>query len=72
MKRTEIESKYKWHLNDMVADDAAFESAFADIVNALPQIEAYKGKLANRVDALACLKLDAETSRKFEIGRAHV
>ncbi len=67
MKRTEIESKYKWHLNDMVADDAAFESAFADIVNALPQIEAYKGKLANRVDALACLKLDAETSRKFEL-----
>lgn len=67
MKRNEVDSKYKWHLNDMVADDAAFESTFAEIVAALPQIEAYKGKLSCRADALACLKLDAEVSRKFEL-----
>lgn len=67
MKRSEIESKYRWHLNDMVADEATFEKLFAEVEGALPLLEAYKGKLGDRDSALDCLKLDAEVSKKFEL-----
>ncbi len=67
MKRSEIENKYKWHLNDMVDGDQTFEKLFAEVDGALPELESYKGKLCNRADALACLKLDAEVSAKFEL-----
>lgn len=67
MKRNQIDDKYKWKLSDMVKDEAEFETLFDDVVNALPKLEAYKGKLGDRDSALACLKLDAEVSRKFEL-----
>lgn len=67
MKRNEVEKKYHWDLSDMVADSDTFEKLFSEVENALPALEAYKGKLGNRADALACFKLDAELSQKFEL-----
>lgn len=67
MKRDKIDGKYFWHLDDMVKDVATFEKLFAEVDGALSELEAYKGKLADRDSALACLKLDAEVSRKFEL-----
>ena len=67
MKRNEVENKYRWHLNDMVASAEVFDGIFAEVEKALPVLESYKGKLGNRDDALALLKLDAEISQKFEL-----
>lgn len=67
MKRNEVESKYYWDLSAMVDSAETFEKLFGEVEGALPQIEAYKGKLNNRNDALGCLKLDAEVSQKFEL-----
>ena len=67
MKRSQIDEKYKWHLSDMVDSAETFEKLFSEVDGALVRIEAYKGKLACRNDALCCLRLDAEVSRKFEL-----
>ena len=67
MKRTEIEKKYRWDLSAMVKDVDEFEKLFGEVEAALPVLESYKGKLGNRKDALALLKLDAEVSQKFEL-----
>ena len=67
MKRSEIEAKYKWHLNDMVESSAEFERLFGEVESKLPELEAYKGKLGQKEQALSCLKLDAELSQKFEL-----
>lgn len=67
MKRNEVESKYRWDLSDMVDSAETFEKLFGEVEGALSQIEAYKGKLGSRDDALGCLKLDAEVSKKFEL-----
>lgn len=67
MKRSEIENKYHWDLSAMVDSADTFEKLFGEVEGALGAIEAYKGKLNNREDALACLKLDADVSRKFEL-----
>ena len=67
MKRKEIEKKYHWDLSAMVDSEQTFETLFGEVENALERIEAYKGKLSNREDALGCLKLDAEVSQKFEL-----
>lgn len=67
MKRSQTAEKYKWHLNDMVDSSETFEKLFSEVDGALEKIESYKGKLACRDDALSCLRLDEEVSRKFEL-----
>ncbi len=67
MKRNQITENYKWNLGDMVDSADTFEKLFAEVDGALADIEAYKGRLGNRADALACLKLDCEVSKKFEL-----
>ncbi|MCH5155995.1 MAG: hypothetical protein J1F69_05245, partial [Clostridiales bacterium] len=67
MKRNEIDKKYHWDLSAMVDSKETFEKLFGEVENALGKIEAYKGKLNRRDDALGCLKLDAEVSQKFEL-----
>ena len=67
MKRNEVEKKYHWDLSAMVDSVETFEKLYGEVEGALSQIEAYKGKLNNRDDALGCLKLDAEVSKKFEL-----
>ncbi|MBD5132578.1 MAG: oligoendopeptidase F [Clostridiales bacterium] len=67
MKRNEIQNKYKWDLSAMVDSADKFEKLFAEIENSLSVIEGYKGKLGNKADALACLKLEAEIGDKLEL-----
>lgn len=67
MKRSEIDNKYKWDLRDMVDSEQTFETLFSEVSDKLPELESYKGRLGDRASALACLKLDAELSRKFEL-----
>ena len=41
-KRSEIEEKYKWKLEDIFASDADWEAEFAQAEALLPQLEAQK------------------------------
>lgn len=66
MKRSEIQDKYKWHLEDMVSSDEEWERLFSECEKEIPVIASYKGKLGNRKDALALLNLDTKCSVKTE------
>ena len=66
MKRSEIPEKYKWHLNDLVKDSDEFEASFKAILDKLPEITQYAGKLGEKDKALACLKLVSQVSRQLE------
>ena len=45
-KRSEIENKYKWKLEDIFASDADWEAEFAQVEELLPQLEALKECIA--------------------------
>lgn len=66
MKRSEIDKKYKWHLNDMVADAEQFESMFKGVDEKLGEFDKYKGKLGERECALECFKLSSAVNRDLE------
>lgn len=51
----------------MVDSGDTFERLFAEVDGALAALEGYKGKLAVKADALACLKLEDELSCKLEL-----
>lgn len=67
MKRSEVEKKYHWDLGAMVKDADTFEKLFTEISDALPKLEAFKGKLGNRAAALELFKLDTAVSEKLEL-----
>ena len=46
--RDQIESKYKWNLEDIFPSDNAWEDAFSSIKNNIPTLCAFKGKLSDK------------------------
>ncbi|MCX7780631.1 MAG: oligoendopeptidase F [Negativicutes bacterium] len=55
--REEIPAEYKWHLNDIFADDTAWQTAFQKVKESLPGIAAMKGSLAeSAANLLKCLQ----------------
>lgn len=56
MKREEIEAKYKWKLEDIYATDEAWEADYKKIEELIPVVVAYRGKLTDKANILACLK----------------
>lgn len=66
MKRSEIPEKYKWRLTDLVKSDAEFEASFKAVLDKLPEISGYAGKLGERDSALECLRLVSRVSRQLE------
>ena len=61
MKRSEVETKYKWDLESIYATDKAWEEDFAKASDLISDIEEYKGKLGERVELLKCLKYIDQT-----------
>jgi len=60
-KRDEIDSKYKWQLEHIYANEEDWESDFKKIQKLSRDITAYKGKLAGDMNALLeCLRLSDE------------
>ena len=45
-KRNEIDAKYKWNLSHIFADDAAWEKAYDQAMEAVSRIAVYDGKVA--------------------------
>ncbi|MBQ4049180.1 MAG: oligoendopeptidase F [Clostridia bacterium] len=66
MKRSEIDKKYKWRLEDIFATDEEWEKRFEAVKARLSEFAAFKGKLAQKDELLACLKLDDEISMEIE------
>ena len=48
MKRSEVPQKYRWKLGDLVGSEAEFETRFQAVLDKLPEIAAYAGKLGDR------------------------
>lgn len=67
MKRSEIDKKYHWDLSAMVDSKEKFERLFAEVADGLEKLSSFNGRLGDRDAALACLRLDAELSQKFEL-----
>lgn len=66
-KRSEIENKYKWKLEDIFASDADWEAEFAQVEELLPQLEALKECIArDEQSMLAGFKLMDKASLMLE------
>ncbi len=60
-KRSEIDEKYKWRLEDIYADDNQWESDFKKVDALVRDLESFKGKLQESAKKLlACLRLRDE------------
>ena len=66
MKRSEIDNKYKWKLENMFATDEEWEKRFEAVKAKLPQCDEFKGKLFDKDNMLKCLKLVDEISLEAE------
>ncbi len=63
-RRSEIEEKYKWHINDIYPSDEAFESALNDAGRYPEMLAGYEGKLAvSSKSMLDYMKLDDEITK---------
>ena len=66
MKRSEVESKYMWNLSHMVDGDGEWERLFAELAGGLAPIAGFRGRLGQRDELLACLKMRDGLSLKLE------
>ncbi len=63
--RAELDPKYTWRLEDMFADDQAWEAAYALVPAAIAAVSAFRGRLDESGAVLAeALKADHELSRQ--------
>lgn len=51
-KRSEIDAKYKWKLEDIFADNEAWEAEFAEVEAMLPALSALKEHIVDNVDTM--------------------
>ena len=56
-KRNEIEEKYKWKLEDIYADDTAFETDYAKTGDLVRKMEGMQDGIADSKSLLKCLEL---------------
>lgn len=64
MARTAIPEKFKWKLDALFANDAAFEATLTALPEARTKIESFRGKLGKPADLLACLDVYFDTRLK--------
>ena len=61
MKRSEVKAAYKWNL-DSVMKAADWEDAYRALFAEKESLEAYRGKLRDKKQLLACLKAESDLS----------
>lgn len=68
LERKDIPENLKWKIADVFESDEAWEEAYrqAETEYAAYDFDAFKGKLGNKADLLACLRLNDEVSRRLE------
>ena len=74
-QRNEIDSQFKWHLEDIFPTNDAWEECFFATEELIPQIAKYNGNLKDDDTILECLLLDTkighELSRLYQYARMH-
>ena len=72
-QRNEIDSKFKWHLEDIFESNDAWEEAFFATEELIPQIAKYNGQLTTNDNIFDCLMLTTrighELSRLYQYAR---
>lgn len=64
--RTKIEDKYKWNLTDLYPSDAAWEQKKNEFEKRIPEVEAFRGKLAeSSAQLLQCLETLSNINKEF-------
>ncbi len=66
MKRSEVEKKYLWALEDVYASDDLWEKDYKELDKSVNFVSAYKGKLSDKVKLLELLKKSDEIEIKLE------
>ena len=64
-KRSDIEEKYKWNLDDYYKDNQ-WDKELSALTKSLSTFEKYNGKLKDKVTILQCLKEEDEFSKRLE------
>ncbi|MBQ7713233.1 MAG: oligoendopeptidase F [Clostridia bacterium] len=65
MKRSEIDSKYKWNL-DSIIKGSEWESAFTALFSEKDAVAKYRGKLGEKGALLACMREETDLSIRLE------
>lgn len=66
MNREEIPEEYKWRMEDIYPDTAAWERDFASLQSMGDQVAAYAGRLGEEDALVSCLLLDEKLSMTLE------
>lgn len=65
-KRSEIEEKYKWNLEDLIPSEEALATLIKELETGIPVYETYKGRLGESAERLAeYLAFDGAMDQKF-------
>ncbi|QHW34954.1 oligoendopeptidase F [Paenibacillus rhizovicinus] len=65
-KRSETATEHRWKLEDLFADQAAWDKEYAQAKEQMKSVEAYQGKLADPAQLKACFQLEDDLSLKVE------
>ncbi len=76
LPRSEIKNEYKWNLCDLYSSDDEWQQEYSALKNSLPDMNRYKGKLAESPQLLAaCLKerdrINMTAEKLFAYARMH-
>lgn len=66
VNRSDIPNTYKWHVNDIYADEAAWSEACTAFKKQLPTLKSMHGTLTNAANLAKALKLQDELSQMLE------
>ena len=66
IERKEIPSEYKWHINDIFANDEDWADTAKDIKDVLPMLSDMQGKLNNKDNIIFCLHIRDQLSMGIE------
>ena len=70
-ERSEIDTRYKWRLEDIYASDKAWEEDFGRVKSKIPELEGYRGKLGESAGNLLAL-LQLQDSLSLTLGKLYV
>ena len=65
-KRSQIEEKYKWNLNDIFESEDLLMSSIENLKTYPDQLASYKGKLKKVNKCLEFFELSTEVSKEIE------
>ncbi|GGI45503.1 oligoendopeptidase F [Paenibacillus marchantiophytorum] len=66
LERKQVPAEHRWHLEDLYADQKAWEQEFQSVKNSLGKISAFQGKLSDPATVKQCFELEDEVSLKTE------